>query len=188
MHLWRLATDANKELPQVKVDDRMLGSTVTAQDEGVYQTIASDIAQRLNERKVLVNESEQSIVVTADNRKYAKTVPAQNVMCRVGGGKDCNAFTIRIAYDILVYNTKHLLVAKDMADAIKNVIEPDREIPEEISEKARRCYLEPGDSYANEYGKQDVFLTSSEALKKMIEEKSRRARKNFEKYDLDWKL
>jgi len=188
VHLWRLATDAKKELSQVKVDDRMLGSTVTAQDEGVYQTIASDIAQRLNERKVLVNETEQSIVVTADNRKYAKTVPAQNVMCRVGGGKDCNAFTIRIAYDILVYNTKHLLVAKDMADAIKNAIEPDREIPEKIREEARRCYLEPGDGYADKHGSEDVFMRSPEALKKIIEEKSRKARKNFEKHDLDWNI
>lgn len=114
-------------------------------------------------------------------------MPAQNVMCRVGGGKDCNAFTIRIAYDILVYNTKHLLVAKDMADAIKNAIEPDREIPEKIREEARRCYLEPGDGYADKHGSEDVFMRSPEALKKMIEEKSRRARKNFEKYDLDWK-
>ena len=188
VHLWRLATDANKELPQVKVDDRMLGSTVTAHDEGVYQTIASEIAERLSKRKVLVNDAEQSIVVTADNRNYAKPVPAENVMCRVGGGKDCNAITIRLAYDLIVYSTKHLLAAKDMADVIKNVIEPEREIPEEISEKARRCYLEPGDSYANEYGKQDVFLTSPEALKKMIEEESKKARDNFEKYDLDWNI
>ena len=185
VHLWRLATDAKKELPQVKVDDKMLGSTIIAQDENVYQAIASEIAEHLSKRRVMVNDAEQSIVVTADNRNYAKTVPAQNVMCRVGGGKDCNAITIRLVYDLIVYSTKHLLAAKDMADVIKNAIEPDREIPEKIREEARRCYLESGDGYADKHGSEDVFMRSPEALKKMIEEKSREARKAYEKDDLD---
>ena len=157
VHLWRLATDAKKELPQVKVGDKMLGSTVTAQDENVYQTISSEISRLIqqNDRKVVVDNVEQNIVVTADNRNYAKTVSAQNVMCRMGGGKDCNAITIRLAYDLIVYSTKHLLAAKDMADAIKNVIEPDREI--DAKAKRRRCYLEPGDGYADKHGKRGRF-------------------------------
>ena len=186
VHLWRLATNAKKELPQVKVGDKMLGSTVTAQDENVYQTISSEISRLIqqNDRKVVVDNVEQNIVVTADNRNYAKTVSAQNVMCRMGGGKDCNAFTMRLAYDLTFYSTTHLLAAKDMADAIKNAIEPDRE----IDAKAKRCYLEPGDGYADKHGSEDVFMRSPEALKKMIEEKSKKARDNFEKYDLDWNI
>lgn len=31
---------------------------------------------------------------------------------RLGGGKDCNAATIRIGYEILVYDNAHLLKAK----------------------------------------------------------------------------
>lgn len=185
VHLWRLATNnSDNQLPQVKVDNIVVGSTVTSQDESVYQAIVNDISKCLSERQVLVNDVEQSIVVTADNRKYGKTVPAGNVMRRTGGGVDCNAFTIRIAYDIIVYNTKHLLVAKDMADVIKNNIEPHRE----ITENDCRCFLEGGDGFADEYGKEEVFLSSPEKLEKMIEQQSKEARERFEKYDLDGNL
>lgn len=188
VHLWRLATDRTKELPRLKVGDSTVGSTVTAQDENVYQTISSEISRLIqqNDRKVVVNDVEQNIVVTADNRKYAKTLSEDNVMCRMGGGKDCNAFTIRLAYDIIVYSNKHLLVVKDMADAIKNAVEPDRKIDAKLQAEARRCYLEPGDGYADEYGKEEVFLSSPEKLKAMIEDESKKARDIFEKYDLDW--
>lgn len=33
-------------------------------------------------------------------------------MVRLGGGVDCNAATIRIGYEILVYDNAHLLKAK----------------------------------------------------------------------------
>lgn len=181
VHLWRLATDSAKKLPQLAVDDTTMGSTVTSQDESVYQSIANDVRELLGKRTAQVNDVEQGIVVAADARKYLKGVGAENVMCRVGGGKDCNAFTLRMAYDLLVFNAKHLLVAKDIADAIKKAIEPDREIPEE----AHRCYLKAGDGFADEHGKEDVFLNTPEKLKEMIEQQKKLARKRFEKYDLD---
>ena len=190
VHLWRLATDSAKKLPQLEVDDPTnknkstvtMGSTVTSQDESVYQSIANDVRERLGKRTAQVNNVEQRIVtVVADTRKYLQGVGAENVMCRVGGGKDCNAFTLRMAFDLLVFNAKHLLLAKDIADAIKTAIEPDRDIPEE----ARRCYLKEGDGFADEYGKEDVFLSSPEKLKEMIEQQKKLAREQFEKYDLD---
>lgn len=175
VQLWRLATDSDKELPQIKVDDSILRSTVTVLDENVYQTISGEINRLIqqNDRKVMVNDVEQNIVVTVD--KHAKTVSKENVMCRIGGGNDCNAFTIRLAYDLIVYNTKHLLVVKDIAGAIKNAVEPDHE----IDAKAQKYYLEKGDGFGHE------FNSSPEELKAMIEKESKRARDIFEKYDLD---
>ena len=181
VHLWRLATDGAKELPRIKVDNITVGSTITMQDESVYHAIASKINEKLSARTVIVNDNEQNIVVTTDNREYYKTVPRENVMRRMGGGKDCNAFTIRMAYDILVFNTKHLLVAKDIADVIKDAVEPDHEIPNE----ARRFFLEEGNGYANASGKEDVFKKSPKDLEKMISQQSKEARKRFQRYDLD---
>ena len=148
---------------------------MTVLDENVYQTISGEINRLIqqNDRKVMVNDVEQNIVVTVD--KHAKTVSKENVMCRIGGGNDCNAFTIRLAYDLIVYNTKHLLVVKDIAGAIKNAVEPDHE----IDAKAQKYYLEKGDGFGHE------FNSSPEELKAMIEKESKRARDIFEKYDLD---
>lgn len=93
----------------------------------------------------------------------------------MGGGVDCNALTIRLEYEILVYHSTGLLIAKDIADAIKSQTEPEREIPAE----AKRCFLEEGDSYAYEYCRCDVFEQEPEKLKRLIAQKSKEARKRF---------
>ena len=105
-------------------------------------------------------------------------------MRRMGGGVDCNAFTLRVGYEILVYSNSQLLVAKDVADVIKGVLEPERE----VSAEAKRCFLEEGDGFPDSYGESKVFERDPEKLKKMIARKGREARRRFERYDLDGNL
>ncbi len=69
-----------------------------------------------------------------------------------------------------------MLIMKDIADAIKKQIEPDREIPVE----AKNCYQKEGDGFADNYGEEKIFLRSPQALKTMIQEANKAARARFE--------
>jgi hypothetical protein len=99
----------------------------------------------------------------------------------MGGGADCNAFTLRLGYEILVHHSSHLLIAKDIADAIKSQVEPHHELTEE----AKKSILSEGDGYADDFGKTDRFEQDPAKLKAMIEDKAKEARQRFEHLDLD---
>ena len=130
---------------------------------------------------VKVNGATQPVAVCLDNNKLLKSVSPSNIMCRMGGGKDCNALTIRLGYEILIYHSSHMLIVKDLADAIKKHIEPERSIPDE----AKNSYLKEGDGFADEFCKMDIFDQDPARLKKMIERESKNARLRFERFDLD---
>jgi len=187
VHFWRLATDEKKEMANritVEADNnREYGSTILLEDEEKFQTIFQEVQSALSERKVTVRDEEKNIVTKIDNCDRLKGVKPSNIMCRMGGGIDCNALTIRFGYGVILVNNTHLLAMKDIADAFKRHIEPDREIPEE----AKRCYLEDGDGFADKYGEEKVFLRSPQALKEMIRKANEYARARFEHLDLDGK-
>jgi hypothetical protein len=166
LHLWRLATDNYNKLAKIDVGVTKYGSTVVAEDEPKLQSIYNAIKSKMSERMVEVNGATQPIAVCLDNNNLLKSVLPSNIMCRMGGGEDCNTLTMRMGYEILVYSNSHLLVAKDIAQTIKSVIEPEREIPAE----AVKCFMEEGDSYADNYGECVVFERNTEKLQKMLEQ------------------
>jgi len=192
LHFWRLATDNNKKMgnritrmlpptangPAV---ERNYGSTVLKEDEDTMNQIFTEISNKLNERKIMINEDEHIIVSEMDNTDRWGSVNDDNVMVRMGGGVDCNTFLLRIADEILVYCNFHLAVMKDIADCIKKHIEPEHE----ISESAKRCFLKNGDGFADDYGKEEVFMKSPEDLNKMMAKWRKYARDKFEHLDLD---
>lgn len=182
VHFWRLATDKNRKLKnQIFKNERQYGSTILNEDEEKLQHIFSEVKQKLEEKTITIKDVEQSIVTDIDNVDLLKGVLSENIMCRVGGGVDCNAFTIRLGYEIAVFNTAHLLVLKDIADAIKSQTEPNREIPED----AKRCFLSMGDGYADEYGKNDFFETDPVLLKLLLEKWRKNALEKYGHLDLD---
>lgn len=192
LHFWRLATDKNKKMsnritrmlpptangPAV---EREYGSTVLKEDEEILNDIFTDVSNKLSERKILINENEQSIVSELDNTDRWGSFNDNNINVRMGGGVDCNSFLLRIADEILVYCNFHLAVMKDIADCIKKHIEPEHE----ISESAKRCFLKDGDGFADDYGKEEVFMKSPEDLNKMMAKWKKYARNKFEHLDLD---
>jgi hypothetical protein len=99
----------------------------------------------------------------------------------MGGGKDCNAVTLRLGYEILIYHSSHLLIVKDLAEAIKKQIEPEHIIPED----AKRSFLKAGDGFADDFCKTDIFDQDPSKLKEMIAQESKNARQRFERFDLD---
>ena len=182
VHLWRLATDKNNVMGnRISVNERQYGSTVLQEDEEKLQQIFSEIQEKLNGRSVTIKGVEQNIVTNLDNNNLLTGVFPSNIMCRVGGGIDSNALTIRLGYEITVFSTSHLLILKDMADAIKSHIEPDRDIPEE----AKKCFLENGDGFADGYGETDVFETNPIKLKTSLEKWRKEALEKYEHLDLD---
>jgi voltage-gated potassium channel len=181
VHFWRLATDNKKQLSQVAVNDLEYGSTIMKEDEDTLQSIFHKTKEALEVREVTVKDKNQPISVCLDNNDILKSVGPSNIMCRMGGGNDCNTLTIRFGYEILLYHSSHLLIAKDLADAIKDQIEPDKP----ISAESKKCFLKEGEGYADDYCKTDVFEQDSEILKKMIAQGRKEARINFEIFDLD---
>ncbi len=191
LHFWRLATDKHKKMGGcitrlIKNSDgenvnRDYGSLVVRDDEEVFQNIFEEINERLKVRKVTINGNDQNIVSELDNTDRWKSVNDSNVMVRMGGGVDCNAFSLRIADEILVYCNTHLLIAKDIADTIRKYIEPEHAIPEE----AMACFLKGGDGYADDFGKESVFKKSPKDLKEMIDKMNQDALEKYEHFDLD---
>ena len=181
VHFWRLATDKKRLLNRLSVNGIEYGSTVMSEEEDTLQAIYSMAKISLEAHEVVVKDKNQHVCVCMDNNDILKSVGPSNIMCRMGGGVDSNSLTIRIGYEILAYHSSHLLIAKDLADAIKAHIEPERNIPEE----ARRCFMEEGDGYADEFCKMEIFDQSPNRLRKMIENGQKYARKKFERFDLD---
>jgi len=180
-HFWRLATNKDKALPICSVDGKDYGTTTLAEDEELMQRIFSLSKKALEAREVVVNGQKQPISVCLDNCDLLKSVGPSNIMCRMGGGADCNAFTLRLGYEILVHHSSHLLIAKDIADAIKSQVEPHHELTEE----AKKSILSEGDGYADDFGKTDNFEQDPAKLRAIIEDKSKEARQRFEHLDLD---
>jgi hypothetical protein len=157
------------------------GSTVLAEDEEKLQHIFKASKEAFEVHEVVVNDKKQTICVCLDNNDILKSVGPSNIMCRMGGGKECNALTIRLGYEILMFNSKHLLIVKDLADAIKNQVEPNREIPEDV----KKCFLSEGDGYADDFCKREVFERDPGKLKKMIAQKANEVRIRYGTMDLD---
>ena len=185
----RLAIDKAKKLEnRIQLSGMEYGSTVLKDDEAVYQTIVNDITSSLANRTAIVNDVKQNIVVGGDNKEQYKAVQNKNLMLRLGGGKDCNAVTIRIGYEILVYDNAHLLKAKDMADAIHNNIEKDRVVDESIEKAAKVCYETKGPGFADVYGTDAVFESDPIKLQKKIKRWSKNALEKYERFNLDGTL
>jgi Uri superfamily endonuclease len=185
VHLWRLATDMSHKMPnRCYAGNTEYGSTVLKESEESLQGIYTAINESLGARNVIIKEKKQPIITCLDNNNILKSVGPSNIMCRMGGGIDCNTLTLRICYEILVYHSSHLLIAKDIADAIKNRIEPEREIPAE----AMKCFMEEGDGFADSFCSSEIFEKDPKKLKKMIAIKNKEARLKFDKYDLDGNL
>jgi voltage-gated potassium channel len=176
VHLLRLANDSKGVLShRIAGPKREYGSTVVTEDEEKLQQMFQEIHDTLAERNVTIHDEERPIVTQLDNCNLWNGVNDSNIMRRTGGGVDSNSLTIRIAYEILVYHSSHLLIMKDIADAIKKQVEPNRDIPQE----SVQCFKEEGDGFADNYGEEKIFQRSPQALRRMIQEGNEMALKMF---------
>jgi voltage-gated potassium channel len=181
VHFWRLATNKDNAQPAITIKDTTYRSTVLKEDEAIIHSIFQTSKSALGARDVVMRGEKQPITVCLDNTDILKGVLPSNIMCRMGGGKDCNAVTLRLGYEILVYHSSHLLIVKDLAEAIKMQIEPEHTIRDE----AKKSFLKEGDGFADDFCKMDVFDQDPKRLKKMIAQESKNARARFERFDLD---
>ena len=181
VYLWRLATDNDQQLPAQIKDSVRYGSTVMEKSEEELQLFYTNVKESLSKYNVAIQGERRPVSVSLDNNDVLKSVAKSNIMCRLDGGLTCNSLTLRIAYEILVHSSRHLIIAKEIADALKNIVEPNREIPEE----ANKCYLNEGDGFADDFGQSVIFESDPEELQEMLDKKNKLARVYFEFLDLD---
>lgn len=190
IHLARLATDNSTATP-IEVDGKTRSSLILASDESTFMAIYNDIKGGVAQCTAYTDDGARPVGADLGNPSIFKTMTKQNIMTRVGGGTDCNAFDMHITYDILFYNTTHLMIVKAMADAIRKHVDSWHEIPE----GAKKSYTEEGKSFTDEedvykesFGDHKPISQTPEGLKQMLEEGRRYAREKYEPYNLDGKL
>ena len=152
VHLWRLSSYA--KLPKLIVNGKEYGSTVLEADEHLLQSIREALSGKLESR---------DLNVCLDNVDVLKSVVSSNIMCRMGGGVSCNALTMRVAYDVLVRDGRYLLIAKDVAEVIKEQIE-HRVISQDVLKSLRK----EGDGFADASGETNIFESDPAELKKNL--------------------
>lgn len=174
LHLWRLATDKSKEMFRViGMNGEEYGSTILSDDDQTYKNMCSSISESLEEFSILIKGNEKKVEVTVDNNDLLKSVGASNIMCRVGGGLNCNALTVRIGYELLTNQETHLKIVERLAREIKSQIEPMREIPE----GARKFCLSRGEGFLDANGANVETVPAK--LKAMIKKQEKKIRKKY---------
>lgn len=181
VYMWRLATDKAGKLPTLTKGSVRYGSTVTESDEERLQQFYNSVKEMLSKYDVKVGGAVRPIAVSLDNNNVFKSVTKSNIMCRLGGGVSCNALTLRLGYEILVHSSQHLIIAKEIADVLKNIVEPEKE----ITPSDEKCFMKEGEGFADDFCQSVVFASDPQTLKDMIDRKSKEARERFEHLDLD---
>lgn len=181
LYMLRLATDKAEQLPSQHMGSVRYGSTVKEADEAILQQFYTSVKEALSEHNVVVGGTTQPISVSLDNINVLKSVLKSNIMCRLGGGLSCNALTLRFGYEIILHSSQHLLIAKKIAEALKNLVEPDKEIPQ----SAVKCFMNEGQGFADDFCQSIEFESDPEKLKEMQAQQSKEARRRFEHLDLD---
>ena len=164
VHLWRLSSYA--KLPKLIVNGKEYGSTVLEADEHLLQSIREALSGKLESR---------DLKVCLDNTDLLKSVVSSNIMCRMGGGVSCNALTMRVAYDVLVTDGRYLAIAKDIAEVIREQVEPDRP----ISADAVQSFRKEGDGFADAIGETKMFESAPDKLRNDLELKQQKVLSEF---------
>lgn len=58
----------------------------------------------------------------SDKHKYHTGAGKKNIARRIGGGTETNAFTLRTAYRVTVWDDRHIAIAKSIAETIKTTL------------------------------------------------------------------
>ena len=75
----------------------------------------------------------------ADQDRYYKPVGKKNVGVRIGAGKTSDAFTLRIAYSVTVWDDRCTAIQRKMAEIIQKHLEPEKPFEEKREWKQDKC-------------------------------------------------
>jgi len=84
-----------------------LQPTTTLQEEKFNQTY-----------QALSKMLEEEFQLKSDLDEYYLPVGKKNIAMHIGGGKECNAFTLRIAFSVTEWDDRYIAIARTMADVI----------------------------------------------------------------------
>ena len=77
----------------------------------------------------------QEFTLESDLDECYKPVGRNNISYRIGAGKECNAFTLRTAFSVTVWDDRHIAILRLMADVINQNIGTGGAIQEDKSWK-----------------------------------------------------
>lgn len=88
-------------------------TTVIAEDK--FQVLYDSLSSlMLNEFKL-----------KSDLDEFYLPVGRKNISMKIGGGVKTNAFTLRIAYSVTIWDERHIAIVRKMAETIKGQLEPN---------------------------------------------------------------
>ena len=96
-------------------------------------TVQEDQFQRLFQH--LSDMLSQEFALKSDLDECYRPVGKNNICYRIGAGKLCNAFTIRIAFSITVWDDRHIAILRRMADIINQFVGTGESIQDDKSWK-----------------------------------------------------
>jgi len=62
---------------------------------------------------------EDDFQLKADLDEFYLPVGKKNIAIQLGGGKECNAFTLRTAFSVTEWDDRHIAIVRKMAEIIK---------------------------------------------------------------------
>lgn len=87
------------------------GSTIVRQSD--FNVLYDAVAETMQKDFGIVSEL---------NQRY-RPVGVKNLGTRIGGGKDCNAFTLRVDWEIVAFDNRHIAIAYALAQQMASVLE-----------------------------------------------------------------
>lgn len=98
-----------------KVNQRLGTPPTTVLNEEQFQTLYRESSAML----------EQEFKLTSDQDQCYRPVAEKNIALQIGGGTDRNAFTLRVAYSVTVWDQRHIAIARKLSETIKSILEPN---------------------------------------------------------------
>lgn len=80
----------------------------TVKFDDFYQTLSAHI--------------ETEFGYTSDRHRYHTGAGQKNIARRIGGGQEVNAFTLRVAFGVTIWDDRHIAIAKAIAQAMKTML------------------------------------------------------------------
>lgn len=98
-----------------KVNQRLGTPPTTVLNEEQFQTLYRESSAML----------EQEFELTSEQDQCYRPVAEKNIALQIGGGTDRNAFTLRVAYSVTVWDQRHISIARNLSKTIKRILEPN---------------------------------------------------------------
>lgn len=115
-----------------KGDENIEGPDISVIDRDLFRKAFANISETI----------EKEYDLTSDCQRFHSTPnPANKIETIVGGGKTCNAFTLRVNWSVSCWDMRHIAIAKTIADKFNEFFEPgvEKTYSEELTKRVNEA-------------------------------------------------